>query len=159
MAGVYIGGSKITTNSYLGAARANRIYLGATKVWQGWLAARTNVTANLTGTGTNWLDVSNVGAGDSQTVVSGTSTVVQGMKTNAQVTVQANVSGGSFPDSRVRILINGTVLSTSGSNGSSFTHTWTGNLNDGDLVRFQYYGEGQFFSRPTLQTSSYMTIG
>ncbi|WP_156920310.1 Ig-like domain-containing protein [Segniliparus rugosus] len=114
----------------------------------------------MTGTGTNWIDVPNFGAGDPDTVVSGSppAVVVQGSKTGATVTVRANVSGGSVPDSRVRILVNGSVVATSGSNSSSFSYSWTGNLSDESTVRFQYYGEGAFFVRPTLQNTSYMTV-
>lgn len=151
-------GAATPSNLYLGGAPIRRIYLGSVKAWQGWTAARMNLGANVAGTGANWLDVNNVSAADSQTVMSSNSVVIQGTKSGARVTVQANVSGGSAPASRVRILVNNAVVATSGANGSSFSYGWTGNLKDGDLVRFQYYGEGSFFSRPTLQASSYLTI-
>lgn len=160
MTGLYVGPAKVTTNAYLGGARFNRLYLGSVKIWQGWLAARGNVTANLTGAGTSYLDVPGLGAADGQSAVQGSppSIVVQGSKGNAQVLVRCEVTGGTAPDSRVRILVNGSTVSTSGANGSSFTHTWTGGLNDSDLVRFQYYGEGAFLNRPTLKNTSYITI-
>ena len=131
-------------------------------VWERPGLWRFRTTSSLTGNGNSYLSVSSVAADTPRTRMDGQRLVVPNKcpdSFSAVIVASGSVSGGTLPQSNLRIVHNGANVSTSGnaSSGSVSTST-TRVLRPGDSIELQYRGEGQLFNRPTLAAGATVTV-
>lgn len=148
----------------VGPTPANAVYLGSVRVWMRAAVLRATKTGTQGGTGTGWLQLSNLGAANTDTVMSGGNLMIPTGYDPYQARIYMEVphTGGVSPRyGQCRLVRAGTVLAegaqVSDSPGTSFVE-WTGVVNPGDVIEAQWRGEGNLFTRPTAQAGAYIEI-
>ena len=131
-------------------------------VWERPALWRLRTTSDLEGTGTSYITVTAVAADAPRTTMQGHRIMVPVRCPNTfqvRITATGSVSGGTIPQSNLRIIHNGSTVSTS-SNVSSGTVTTsaTRTVSPGDTVEMQYLGEGQLWRRPTLAAGATLSV-
>ena len=151
-------GSETGSAAHFGARRLTHVYAGSRLVWTAWLGSTATCAKDVSGE--SWTDVPALSPSDTHTFVTGTppALVVQGSKNGARVSVTCESAGGIAASSRVRVLVNGVEANASMEFNGKTTHTWTGTLQHGDLVRFQYQGSGALFTKPVMRAGAAISI-
>lgn len=153
----------------IGTTPADKVYLGDVLVWQRIFKLGLIKTNTQNGTGTSWLNLNGLAEdpalpGWKSVNPAGAAALPDNFPSyTARIDAAVYHTGGSSPlYGQTRVFVNGAVVATgsqvSSSPGTS-TVTWTGTLKGGDAVSWQWRGEGNFFTRPTAQSSgTWLTV-
>lgn len=131
-------------------------------VWERPALWRLRTTSNLTGSGNTYLTVTSVEADTGRTVMAAHRILVPNRcpdSFSALIVATGSVSGGTLPQSNLRIIHNGANVATSGNTSSGTVSTSaTRLLAPGDTIEMHYRGEGQFFNRPRLNSGATLAV-
>ncbi|MFT4087406.1 MAG: hypothetical protein QM658_09675 [Gordonia sp. (in: high G+C Gram-positive bacteria)] len=137
-------------------------------VWEKPMPYQVNTTSNISGSGTSY----NGWGSGSPTVSSGYPYTIldSGIRIpalcpafTAVVRAQGDHSGGISPRyTQLRLKQNGTVIAegaqSTGSPGTASVESSVITIQPGDLITAEWRGEGQFFSRPALQSGAWLRV-